>query len=361
MRYWLTMLCLLFVVPALAQVRFLFVPELYGRSIDGLYNTRLINPSGRTNGTLTITVTERKSGAVFSVNTASFEVPPGTSIIPPQAVRNARIQFFNTRISAITRQQRYFPQGLYEYCFTLATNGATTAPLSEECFEFELTPFAELNLLSPYDKDKVCELRPMLTWQPLLPAVTGAAYQLVLAEIRENQNAVEALNYNLPIINQSSIIANMLPYPPVAPELVKGKRYAWQVTAFKDQTVLNRSEIWEFTVGCDEPEAKAIANDGYRNIEDLARGNYYIADGALKLVINNSYTAQKLKYEILSLRYPGRKIKGLPGIKLENGRNKVLIDLRNAKGLEDAQYYQFSVWLPNGEMKSLRFLFYANK
>jgi hypothetical protein len=160
----------------------------------------------------------------------------------------------------------------------------------------------------------------------------------------------------LPVINQSNIVSPILPYPSIAPQLVKGKKYAWQVTAYKDQTVLNRSEIWEFTVDCQD-SVKKVADDGYRDIEDLSRGNYYIAAGFLKFALVNPYQAQDLKYAITSLNNPDKKIKRLPKLKLKTGNNQVQIDLTATNSFTDEKYYILKVQLPNGTTKSLRFLY----
>lgn len=185
---------------------------------------------------------------------------------------------------------------------------------------------------------------------------TGLILPTGISEIKNGQNATEALNYNLPVINQSNIVSPILPYPSIAPQLVKGKKYAWQVTAYKDQTVLNRSEIWEFTVDCQD-SVKKVADDGYRDIEDLSRGNYYIAAGFLKFALVNPYQAQDLKYAITSLNNPDKKIKRLPKLKLKTGNNQVQIDLTATNSFTDEKYYILKVQLPNGTTKSLRFLY----
>lgn len=332
-----------------------FIPELYGRNVDGLLKCNTINTGVKLSAILSITVTERKGGTICVVRTPEFTILPGSNPVPFAAVRAAAVQFSGSAGGRLNSLNRAFDQGDYDYCFTLSYPHADLLP-TEQCFNYVLAPFAELNLIDPYDKDKICDQRPLLTWQPLIPGIPGSFYQLVLSEIKTGQNPTEALNYNLPVINQSHIIAPILPYPSIAPQLVKGKKYAWQVTAYKDQTVLNRSEIWEFTVDCQDSVKKA-ADDGYRNIEDLSKGNYYIATGLLKFALVNPYQAQNLNYEIRSINNPEKKIKGLPKIKLQTGHNQINIDLGMARGMNDQQYYILKVWIPGGMVKSLRFLY----
>jgi hypothetical protein len=358
MKKFLTLIALLFSVPALGQVTFQFVPDIYGRNVDGLLNCRILNASGNRSATLTVSVNERKSGSIVTLTTTSFNLSPGLNSIPGTSLKSSNIQFYNNPVSVITRHDHNFPAGDYEYCFTLNFSGSGADLPVEQCFSYELIPFSELHLSEPYDRDTICEKRPLLSWQPLLPGISGSAYQLVISEIKSGQNAVEALNYNLPVLNQSMISSPILPYPSIARELEEGKSYAWQVTAYKDQTILNRSEVWTFRVGCRENKKPPVmAEDGYRDIEDLARGNYYVAVGTIKFVVLNAYNEQAFKYQIENLNNPGKKIKGMPKVKLLKGKNKILIDLANTDSFTDGNSYIMKLWLPDGTAKNLRFIY----
>jgi len=358
-KKYITILLLLFSLKGLAQTTIQFIPELYGRNVDGLLHCNIITVGARQSATLSIVVKERQAGTVVIVKTQAFTLNPGNNPVPFSIARNANLQFSGNSTGRLTSVNRTFPEGDYEYCFTINYTSGDYLPF-EQCFDYQLAPFSQLNLIDPYDKDKICDQRPLLTWQPLLPGVLGSYYQLVLAEVKAGQNPTEALNYNLPVINQSNIMSPILPYPSIAPQLEKGKTYAWQVTAYKDQTILNRTDIWQFTVDCQDTVKKA-PDDGYRDIEDLLRGNYYIAYGILKFAVTNPYQSQPLKYEIASLNEPNKKIKRLPKLTLQTGKNKILIDLSLLSGFKDGNYYTLKVSLPNGATKSLRFLYQEEK
>jgi hypothetical protein len=351
----MTLVFLLCSISVMGQATVQFIPELYGRNVDGLFKCTVINPGARQSATLSIVVKERRAGTVCLIKTGQFAVLTGTTPVPFSLAHNASIQFANNSLGRLISTNRSFPEGEYEYCYTITYTTGDLLPV-EQCFDYVLAPFAEMNLIDPYDKDKICDQRPLLTWQPLLPGVAGSFYQLVLAEVKSGQNPTEALNYNLPVINQSNIISPVLPYPSIAPQLEKGKKYAWQVTAYKDQTVLNRTEIWSFTVDCRDT-VKKITDDGYRDIEDLAKGNYYIAAGTLKFALVNPYQGQELRYQVTSLNKPDKKIKHLPKLKLQTGINQINIDLSVTGSFDDNNYYIIKVWLPNGTVKSLRFLY----
>jgi hypothetical protein len=353
------LLQILFHLNGFAQVTIQFIPELYGRNMNGLLNCRIINMAGRRTGTLSVTVSERKNGNLVVVRTAPFTINQGSNIIPVAAARNASVAYAPNSVAVIVKHNHDFPVGDYEYCFTLNFSDPGNAQIAEQCFEYQLVPFAQLNLMEPYDRDTICDKRPLLTWQPLLPGVPGASYQLVMAEVKADQNATEALNYNLPLINQGHINATLLPFPAINRDLDEGKTYTWQVTAYKDQVILNRSEIWTFKVQCKDqkPKLDVLKDDGYRDINNLIKGNYYIANAYLKFALINPYRETQLKYRIESLSKPGKKISGLPKIKLATGKNKVLIDLFNTDAFTDGLSYLLQLKLPDGSTKELRFIY----
>jgi len=356
MKRCLFFLILFFSAPAIAQIRFQFLPELNGRSLEGLLDCNIINTSGRRNGFLQLTVSERKQGTVLVIRTKSFDLSPGMNAIPVVAARTASVQFFNNPIAVIINHRHNFPAGDYEYCFTMTYTGAG-AP-SEDCFDYHLLPFTQMNLIEPYNLDTICNKTPLFTWQPLIPAIGGTTYQLVLCQVNSGQNATEALNYNLPIINQSDIHVPELIYPPVAPQLADGNTYAWQVTAYNDHTILNRSEIWQFVAHCTQlPPPPLLAEDGYRDIEDLTKGDYYLAVGAIRFALINPYQPGALKYQIESLNKPVKTITGLPVIQLANGKNKITINVADTNSFTDGNSYLLTLWLPDGSVKYLRFIY----
>jgi hypothetical protein len=350
------LLLLCFRLPAFAQVNVQFIAETNGRNLNGLLNCHVISQFQRIAATLVITVTERQAGTVCRISTPEFTLLPGDNRLPLAAARGAAIQFGDNRLGQMTGLNRTFPEGDYDYCYEFSFSHSDNPPF-EQCFSYALAPFAELNLVDPYDEDVICDKRPLLTWQPLIPAVAGARYRLTLAEIKTGQSATEALNYNLLLIDQANLVSPVLTYPSVAKELQNKKKYAWQVTAYVDQTILNRSEIWAFTVDCRDSLEKAPDPFAFREIEDLLLGNSYVARGSIKFALRNPYAAQRLKYTIRALDYPDKKIHGLPAVKLLNGANFLVIDLTGNGAFQKNRYYVMDITMPDGTVKSLRFLY----
>jgi len=238
----------------------------------------------------------------------------------------------------------------------LSEKGMPLDVLGEQCFNYLVEPLTPLFLIEPYHKEKICDKRPMFTWQPSVPMIPGAMYRLTLSEVKPDQLITEALNYNIPLINQGNISSPLLIFPPSAKSLEEGKKYTWQVSVYKDNQIINRSETWEFTVQCNEPPKPPI-NDGYRDIEDLVKGNFYMAEGSIRFSFDNPYEAGKLQYSIVCLNKPDLKMKRLPEVKLKRGTNNISIDLSENKSFIDGYHYIVTIQLPNRSTQKLRFLY----
>lgn len=341
-----------------AQTSIVFVPEVYGTTLNGLFRASIFNASGAKSVRMNITVTEARAGKIATIQTGVFTIVPGNNIIPSGVARTASVAMAQNTTANFIRRNQYFPQGDYEYSFNIYSASSSEEIIIDQTFNNEITPPAPLDLIEPYDQDEICEKRPLLTWQPSIPKIDGLLYQVMLVEIKDKQNALEALNYNLPIVNQKGVAANLLVYPPNSKELVAGKKYAWQVSAYRDQTIINRSDVWSFEVNCQDTVNAVIPTDyGYRDIEDLARGNNYISNGFIRFSLTNSYGPQKISYSIVCINNPSKKIRSLPALKLKAGENKINIDISRNFSFDDNYSYVMKIRMPDGTQKSLRFTY----
>lgn len=342
-----------------AQVSFQFVPEVQGRTVDGLLWVKLTSLSQQTATiSLDIAVTEKKAGRIISVTTGAFVMMPGTNPIDRRAASSAVIRFAGNDLARLVRQSGTFPEGEYEYCFQAykADKTGNRDLLGEQCFDYIVEPLTPLFLIEPFQREQTCDKRPTFTWQPSMPAIPGAQYRLTLVEKKAQQANQEALVYNLPLINQSNINSPILIFPANANALEEGKTYTWQVTVYRDGVILNRSEIWDFTVKCtDTPVVER--SEGFRDIEDLAKGNYYVAQGKLSFAVYNPYHDQTVQYVLFCINKPDQAFKKLPKLKLRSGSNNVTIDLAEMKDMVDGFNYIITLNLPNGRSRKLRFIY----
>jgi hypothetical protein len=145
-------------------------------------------------------------------------------------------------------------------------------------------------------------------------------------------------------------------YPTGAPDLKEGRKYVWQVTVYSGKTILKKSEIWTFTVQCEEPQ-KNYSGNSYRELKETDDGNFYVANKVLSFSFNNPYSNSTLTYEIRNLSDPDSRIKKLPKLKMNAGINKYDIDLSEYRSFKNDQEYLLIVTLPNNRQLRLRFIY----
>lgn len=337
-----------------SQVSFFYNADLYGRSVDALGKVLINNLYGQPlKGQLNIQVMElRTNQSVLQVTTPIFVLNQGQNSLPLQVWAGSTIQNGNSSYTSIAQQTRNFPPGLYEFCFQFTPEDKSLV-ISTNCFEAEIQPLVPMQLIDPMDRDSICSNRPILIWQAPIPMPIGATYRLIMVEKRGD--AVESMLVNRPIIALSNLTTTTLPYPGSLPALEDGKTYCWQVYSVDQNVVISKSEIWEFTVGCQE-KAPPINKDAYREIKSISNGNYYIADNYIKFSYDNRYNSKKLNYTILDFNDNGKAIRNLPEIILQPGLNKIDLDVSDL-GLNPNSLYQFKVYPFNEPVVLVQFKF----
>jgi hypothetical protein len=338
-----------------AQVNFTFLPELYGRSIDGLGNFQVQNiGTEKIDGVIFITVKENSAGPVVMVITPRVTINPGLTNFPKSVFSNSSFRFSSGSYGAIANQTRGLPPGDYDFCFRFVPLDKSRFNEYETCFDGDIQPLAPLTLLNPADRDSICNKRPVLSWQPPLPFSAAMRFRLLLTEKKTGEGVADLL-MKTPLLLLDNISSTTINYPSANPELKEGKTYYWQVVAYDKGVIISKSEIWEFTVQCKELD-KPLPNDSYRELKLLVNGNYYIANRALKFSFNNNYNIQKLHYTIVDIADGAKEIKHLPEVQLQRGLNKIDIDLQDL-GLKPGNHYLLKVYPFNEPAVEIRFIY----
>jgi hypothetical protein len=148
----------------------------------------------------------------------------------------------------------------------------------------------------------------------------------------------------------------MLRYPPNLAELKEGSKYAWQVTVYTNKTILKKSEIWTFTVKCQQQE-RTPAAESYRELKENDDGNFYIAEKLLRFSFYNPYNSGNLDYTIENLSDTRTEIKKLPVLKMYTGLNKYDLDLSENNSFKNGNEYLLKVRLTNNRELRLRFIY----
>jgi len=347
------------VVAATAQLNFQFLPELYGRSIDGLGTFQVQNlGQEKMIGQVSISVKENRTGLIVVViTTPQIIFNAGLNNFPKTVFANSAFNFSTNAYGALANQTRNLPPGEYTFCFHFTPKDKTLFDEYENCFDGEIEPLVPLTLLSPAHLDTICNKRPVLSWQPPMPFSSSMRFRLLLTEKKGDDAGVEGLLKRVPLLFLDNISAATLNYPSVNPELKEGKTYYWQVIAYEKGVIVSKSEIWEFTVQCKEA-AKQLPNDSYRELKLLMNGNYYIANRAIKFSFRNDYNISKLKYAIYDVAKSSEELKHVPDVKLVQGLNKIDIDLTELE-LIPGNHYILKVYPFNEPPVEVRFVYKA--
>jgi hypothetical protein len=332
-----------------------FQPEVYGRTVDGLGSFQIQNLTGAAQrGQISITVFETVTKSpVVTITTPVTSIQTGTTNFPRNLYAGSLFKFSTNAYASITNQTKNFPPGQYSFCYQFV-NADKGADDYENCFEAEVQPLVPMALVYPADGDKICQKRPMLSWQPPIPFNSAMRFRLLLAEKKEGE-AIENLLVNAPLLLLDNITTTSINYPSGHPDLKEGKTYVWQVVAYQSNVVMSRSEIWEFTVQCSEP-GKQIPVESYRELKLLVNGNYYIANRALKFSFRNNYSIKKLSYAIYDIGNGMKRLKDCPEVLLTLGLNKVDIDLTELE-LEPGKHYLLRVYPFNEPEIQIRFVY----
>ena len=345
-----------FYTKARSQMNFIYLPEIYGRNVDGLGVFQVQNLTGKElTGMIEISIRENNTRTnVGMIRISPVNIRPGVSSFQTNTFRKAAFFFQRNALGSIVSQTRTFPPGEYTFCYHFMSADKLSNDDYENCFDASIEPLVPITLSSPDHKDKICEKRPMLSWIPPMPFSASMRFRLMLTEKTSGQS-VENMLTNTPLILLNDISSNMINYPGSAPDLKEGKTYCWRVVAYEKGVVISTSEIWEFTVECKEAPV-ALPTDSYRELKLFVNGNYYIAQQVFKFSLNNSYNVKKLNYSIIDIDNEMKEIKRLPEVAIKSGLNNIDLDLTDM-GLNPGKHYILRVRPFNEQTIDIRFIY----
>lgn len=341
-------------------------------TLDDLWRVNLISSHQQAvNAQMEVTVEDAQHQLVLSAISPVFILLQGSSR-PSFSVSGAKMQYGTGPATKTLRSTGRFPYGNYIVCYRV-TNAGNNAMLGEFCQEETVKPFSPPELVSPFNGEEITSTTPILTWKPPFPpGITPFEYSLRLVEIKEKQDAIEALETNAPLVNRQGIFGTSLPYPGDAPNLESGKMYAWQVSAKAGDFELGVTEVWMFRVA----EIAAMpppvgAFKSYRELKLTPDGSFNPAKQKLRFVYNNRWGAPNIDYESTSPPsaldrvyykiYPVGKqaspISMTSSIALVSGINKLAINLQGVTGINDGENYIMVLRDPIGKEYFLEFTY----
>lgn len=222
-----------------------------------LWNAVLTN-TGNTSVTVKIglSLTDRSNGEqVFSANSGSFLLSQGTTTISANSIMPIEYTLTNYSYNVDPSPDGPLPIGNFMICYEiLQERGDAFDNVGEECEAIDILPLSPPYLNTPDNNVEIEETKPLFSWIPPAPLSNFAnpTYTLKLVEVLQGQSSIDAIQQNIPILEQSNISQPMLQYPLTSIPLDTGKLYAWQIAVNSNNMPVTTSEVWSFRLKAPE-------------------------------------------------------------------------------------------------------------
>jgi hypothetical protein len=326
---------------------------------DNIFNYT-VQPIGGGTNTITVLVKGslhyRNSPSSFSYSFRYTIHQGGNSLSADQV--HPQWQFSSSALQELFFTYKTLPEGTYEYCVTVtpvSSTGEVGITGFDECLYHRSDDVFLINLIDPENKAKLHEYNPMLSWVANYSFSSQLTYRLRVAEIKQGQNATNAVMRNQPVFSESNLMQNSLVYPVYAKPLVKDQPYAWAIDAYYKGILLGGSEAWEFIILDDSVVSGLPANRSYIDIKREDGKEKLYAVGQLKI----KYVLEKLKNDELELTITDNSNKqySIKPSKLAAtyGDNRYTLNLKDDASLKHLHQYNLIITSKTGEKYQLPF------
>lgn len=280
----------------------------YKMPVIDAFNLTVFNPATQNvNITLIGRIELQGSGIIAELKTRAILIVPGNNKLVPEDLSIEYINFSDQSIQQFENQTGSLPPGNYRVCIITGCPSANCDGLGTGfvyletplCKDFTVLLPSPLLLNFPKNGAEIETTKPQLSWIPPMPIASQQTlnYRLRLVEKMENQSAIDALNRNRPLIDESGIEYLFLNYPADMEELDTSKKYAWQVEAYSGSLKIATSEAWNFKFK--KKEKKVLGNSYYYPKKELGLESYkHNKKDTLTLVIRESYFSKDKKWTL---------------------------------------------------------------
>jgi hypothetical protein len=232
------------------------LPPLDQFTVNDLYNAQIINNSGKSLKVfLKGSVTDDAKGLLFEGRSAVFTLEAGFNGLPAfSLLEPVKISYSNKQAESYVLRTGTIPPGTYFICLRVI-DASTQEELADDCIQTEMLSPMPPELILPVNESTVVEVFPIFSWMPPAPQPVKAMiiFMIRIVELLPHQTVAQALASNPAWYLNNQVTATTFQYPPDARPLEKGKRYAWQVTAFTQtgEQIASPSEPFSFQYSAD--------------------------------------------------------------------------------------------------------------
>jgi hypothetical protein len=323
-----------------------------------LWNLLVVNSSTRSfDCRLEMVLRDRASGQeVMTATTGQFMLTAGAKQLNANLLAPVQYNYLNGFTGG--QLQGLLPVGTYTACYSLWAVNIKENALAEECVPFDAEPLNPPMLSFPADSARLDAAPMQFNWLPPMPAgmFTNLQYEMVLTEISEGQKAAEAVQDNLPLYSEGSLLNNALGYTAAAPKLETGKWYAWQVTARDNSNYAGKSEVWVFTV-VNDTVAEIINMAPYIKLAEKPGEVTTVQQGMLKMEYYNYLTDSVVQVWVYDSkdRAEYKRAGRLIHVSVKPGQNYLGYDLGSKLRLQEQVVYEAMLLNSAGQKFYMKF------
>jgi hypothetical protein len=313
---------------------------------DQLWNLLLVNTGPQVAmGRVEITLSEIGSNQLLCRFTSrNLSLPAGAKTLSVQDV--LPVQTVNYR-AGFTDMNPYgvLPPGRYYVCVdVLRLQSDTYTSVGEGCEEAEALVFSPVLLNQPENAVALETKTPLFTWLAPQPAgnYNQLKYDLKLVRLLPNQQAVEGIDQNLPVLQANNINNTSFNYLTTHPGLQAGGVYAWQVTARNGMQPVSVSEVWTFVVGDSDAVRPWVKQAVYSPLRKEASSNFITITGDLNIEYNNELNDSTVTAKIIDINAakPQAIVKENLTLPLIYGPNFLSLPVREEYNLGTGRFYK---------------------
>jgi len=307
----------------------------YNITPEGMLSASVINNGPEVQVQMVSKLYNSNNEPLLTVSSSAFLLKQGMNSAFDGNRKALATEYAGGNQSQYIRSTHTLPTGTFRICVSVAS--VQNSEIHDEYCDETVSDLSQfLYLVNPFDKDTVDSKTPLLIWshsEPFNVLAQGEYYRMVVSEIRERQNAEEAVTVNVLLMMKDYLTVHSIQYPYDGKELKEGVRYAWQVQKIANGIISNKTEAWEFIIRKkpDEKDMKYVA------LRQTPGSDYYKAvNGRVFFKFNEEYnskgtilaliTSDKGKDFVVSVLKDEKNKPAISTIK-STGDNRFVLDL----------------------------------
>lgn len=321
-----------------------------------LWNAILVNTGNSTVSIkINLLLTDLGNGQqVLSATSSTFSLPQGSTNITAEHLLPISYTVLNNAFNIDQSLSDFIPIGSYSICYqVLEQKTDAFEEVSEECESVTVEPLSPPILTTPDDEGEIEESRPLFTWTPPAPLAlfSNLTYKYNLVEVLQGQSSSDAIQQNVPILQQNISTNTFFQYPITLTALDTGKNYAWQIIANGNNLPVSNSEIWTFKIKSPQVDKLPIQSSNYIKLKQSAEISFTVCFDYLRYEYLNESNDSLVTILITDISANDLKPISLEEdlSKVGYGENYMEINL-SGMNLKDGHYYLLK--LTNGKKEN---------